>query len=149
MNLSCCSASSASAWDFQRRAAVPIGTVYDPFVMRALEGFVYSHLLRQPLRRGRHTVRDLALPRAARTSRIIDPGIGIETPGLTYAEPCYARGARMAAARRAAPDAEPDGEALYLRLSTTPIDQAPFAEAAAARRGAAARGCRRRRLPPP
>ena len=29
-------------WDCQRERLLPIGTVYDPFVMRALEGIVYS-----------------------------------------------------------------------------------------------------------
>ena len=30
------------SWDFQRERLFPIGTLYDPFVMRALEGIVYS-----------------------------------------------------------------------------------------------------------
>ena len=29
-------------WDYQRERLFPIGTLYDPFVMRALEGIVYS-----------------------------------------------------------------------------------------------------------
>ena len=47
-----------------------------------------------------------------------------------YAEPCFARELEwllLDALRRMQ---EPDGEAYYLRLSTKPIDQAPFTEAA-------------------
>src|SRR6185437_2911960 len=59
------------------------------------------------------------------------PGIGIETPGLTYAEPCFARELEWLLLDALARMQEPDGEALYVRLSTKPIDQTPFAEAAA------------------
>jgi len=58
----------------------------------------------------------------------ITPGIGIELPGVVYAEPCYARELEwlLLDALRRLHDA--DGEALYLRLSTTPIDQTPFSQ---------------------
>jgi pyruvate dehydrogenase E1 component len=59
------------------------------------------------------------------------PGIGIETPGLTYAEPCYARELEWLLLDGLRRMQEPDGDALYLRLSTTPIEQAPFAAAVA------------------
>jgi pyruvate dehydrogenase E1 component len=65
------------------------------------------------------------------------PGIGIETPGLMYAEPCYARELEWLLLDGLDRMQNPDGEALYLRLSTKPIDQAPFAELVS-RRGAEA-----------
>ena len=64
------------------RALFPIGTLYDPFVMRALEGIVYPDLLR---------VHDSSSParrpgsrcpaKAARTSRSAHPGSGSRPPG--------------------------------------------------------------------
>jgi pyruvate dehydrogenase E1 component len=60
---------------------------------------------------------------------ISTPGIGIETPGLTYAEPCFARELEWLLLDALARLQAPDGESLYLRLSTTPVDQAPFTEA--------------------
>jgi pyruvate dehydrogenase E1 component len=119
------------SWDFQRERLFPIGTVYDPFVMRALEGIVYStYCGSRFVIAGTPSGVSLSREGGAHQS-IITPGIGIETPGLTYAEPCFARELEwllLDALRRMQ---EPDGEALYLRLSTKPIDQAPFAAAAA------------------
>jgi pyruvate dehydrogenase E1 component len=48
---------------------------------------------------------------------------------LTYAEPCYARELEWLLLDALARMQTPEGEALYLRLSTTPVDQAPFSAA--------------------
>ena len=118
------------SWDFQRERLFPVGTVYDPFVMRALEGIVYStYSGSRFVIAGTPSGVSLSREGGAHQS-IITPGIGIETPGLVYAEPCFARELEwllLDALRRMQ---EPDGEAYYLRLSTKPIDQAPFTEAA-------------------
>ena len=120
-------------WDFQRERLFPIGTLYDPFVMRALEGIVYStYSGSRFVLAGTPSGISLAREGGAHQS-LNTPGIGIETPGLTYAEPCYARELEWLLLNSLARMQEPDGEALYLRLSTTPIDQAPFAAAAAGR----------------
>jgi pyruvate dehydrogenase E1 component len=119
------------SWDFQRERIFPIGTVYDPFVMRALEGIVYStYSGSRFVIAGTPSGVSLSREGGAHQS-ITTPGIGIETPGLVYAEPCFARELEwllLDALRRIQ---EPDGEAFYLRLSTKPIDQTPFTEAAA------------------
>jgi pyruvate dehydrogenase E1 component len=57
----------------------------------------------------------------------ITPGIGMELPGIVYAEPCFGRELEWLLLDGLRRMHEPDGEALYLRLSTKPIDQAPFA----------------------
>ena len=121
-------------WDYQRERLFPIGTLYDPFVMRALEGIVYSTysgsrfvLVGTPS--------GISLSREGGAHQSLNtPGIGIETPGLTYAEPCFARELEWLLLDGLQRMQEPDGEALYLRLSTKPIDQEPFA-ALVARRG--------------
>ncbi len=118
-------------WDFQRERLFPIGTLYDPFVMRALEGIVYSTysgsrfvLVGTPS--------GISLSREGGAHQSVNtPGIGIETPGLTYAEPAFARELEWLLLDGLRRMQEPEGDAFYLRLSTKPIDQAPFAEAVA------------------
>src|SRR6266567_2588151 len=77
-------------WDFQRVQLLPIGTLYDPFVMRALEGIVYSvYSGSRFILVG--TPSGISLSREGGAHQSINtPGIGIETPGLVYAEPCFA-----------------------------------------------------------
>jgi pyruvate dehydrogenase E1 component len=108
----------------------PIGTLYDPFVMRALEGIVYStYSGSRFILAGTPSGISLSREGGAHQS-LSTPGIGIETPGVTYAEPCYARELEWLLLDALARMQTPEGEALYLRLSTTPIDQAPFSAAA-------------------
>jgi pyruvate dehydrogenase E1 component len=118
---------------YQGEQLFPIGTVYDPFVCRGLDAFIYG------LYSGSRFV-VLGTPAGITLSReggahqsTVTPGLGLELPGLTYAEPTYGRELEwllLDALRRMQ---EPDGEALYLRLSTKPVDQAPFAELVARR----------------
>jgi pyruvate dehydrogenase E1 component len=125
------------SWDFQRERLFPIGTLYDPFVMRALEGIVYSTYSGSRFVLA-GTPSGLSLSREGGAHQSLNtPGIGIETPGLTYAEPCYARELEWLLLDGLARMQEPDGEALYLRLSTKPIEQRPFADVVS-RRGAEA-----------
>jgi pyruvate dehydrogenase E1 component len=122
-------------WDFHRERLFPVGTLYDPFVMRALEGIVYSTYSGSRFVLA-GTPSGISLSREGGAHQSLNtPGIGIETPGLTYAEPCYARELEWLLLDSLARMQEPSGESLYLRLSTKPIDQAPFAELVA-RRGA-------------
>ena len=119
------------SWDYQRERLFPIGTLYDPFVMRALEGVVYSvYSGSRFVLAG--TPSGISLSREGGAHQSLNtPGIGVQTPGLTYAEPCYARELEWLLLDHLQRMQQPDGDALYLRLSTTPIDQAPFAQAAA------------------
>ena len=119
------------SWDLQHERLFPIGTLYDPFVMRALEGLVYSvYSGSRFVLAGTPSGISLSREGGAHQS-ISTPGIGIETPGLTYAEPCYARELEWLLLDALSRMQTPEGEALYLRLSTTPIDQEPFGAAAA------------------
>ena len=117
-------------WDFQRERLFPIGTLYDPFVMRALEGIVYS------VYSGARfvlcgTPSGISLGREGGAHQSLNtPGIGLETPGITYCEPAYARELEWLLLDGLQRLQQPDGDALYVRLSTKPIDQQPFARAA-------------------
>jgi pyruvate dehydrogenase E1 component len=116
-------------WDYQREPLLPIGTLYDPFVMRALEGIVYSvYSGSRFILAGTPSGISLSREGGAHQSTIT-PGIGIQTPKLSYVEPCYARELEWLLLDALARLHAPDGEALYLRLSTTPIDQTAFADA--------------------
>lgn len=113
--------------EYQREQLFPIGTVYDPFVCRGLDALIYD------LYSGSRFV-VLGTPSGVSLAReggahqsTVTPGLGMELPGLAYAEPTYARELEWLLLDALRALQEPDGRATYLRLSTKPIDQAPFA----------------------
>jgi pyruvate dehydrogenase E1 component len=113
--------------EYQREQLFPIGTVYDPFVCRGLDALIYG------LYSGSRFI-VLGTPSGVTLSReggahqsTVTPGLGMELPGLAYAEPTYGRELEWLLLDHLQRMQQPDGEALYLRLSTKPIDQAPFA----------------------
>ena len=116
--------------DLHGEHLLPIGTVYDPFVCRGLDALVYG------LYSGSRfvvigTPAGVTLaPEGGAHQSTITPSIGLELPGLTYAEPAYARELDWLLCDGLAELGRPDGGSLYLRLSTRPIDQRPFTEAA-------------------
>jgi pyruvate dehydrogenase E1 component len=114
--------------DYQREQLFPIGTVYDPFVCRGLDALIYG------LYSGSRFI-VLGTPSGISLSReggahqsTVTPGLGMELPGLVYAEPTYGRELEWLLLDAMRELQEPDGRATYLRLSTKPVDQAPFAE---------------------
>ena len=135
--------------DLHGEHLLPIGTVYDPFVCRGLDALIYG------LYSGSRfvvvgTPAGITLaPEGGAHQSTITPSIGLELPGLTYAEPAYARALDWLLCDGLAGLARPGGGSSYLRLSTRPLDQRPFA-AAVERRGAERPARRRagRRLPP-
>ena len=137
------------SWDFQRERLFPIGTLYDPFVMRALEGIVYStYSGSRFVLAGTPSGISLSREGGAHQS-MITPGIGIETPGPHLRRAVLRARARVAAPRRSQPDA---GSGRRGALPA-PLDEADRPGAVrgsrrANRRGAAARRRRRRGLPP-
>ena len=107
---------------------LPIGTVYDPFVCRGLDALIYA------LYNGARfvvagTPAGVTLaPEGGAHQSSITPSIGLELPGLTYSEPAYAVALDWLLCDGLQRLGYPDGDSLYLRLSTRPIDQAPFRE---------------------
>lgn len=105
---------------------IPIGTVYDPFVCRGLDALIYA------LYNGARfivvgTPAGVTLaPEGGAHQSSITPSIGLELPGLTYSEPCYARALDWLLCEGIDALGRPDGDSTYLRLSTRPIDQSPF-----------------------
>ncbi len=113
---------------------LPIGTVYDPFVCRGLDALIYA-LYNDARFILVGTPAGITLsPEGGAHQSSITPSIGLELPGLTYAEPAYARALDWLLCDGLARLSDSDGGSLYLRLSTRPIDQQPF-EDLVARRG--------------
>jgi pyruvate dehydrogenase E1 component len=113
---------------------LPIGTVYDPFVCRALDAFIYG------LYSGSRFI-IIGTPSGVTLSHeggahqsTITPGIGVQLPGLVSYEPAFGQEVEwiLLEALRALHDRE-HGASAYLRLSTRSIDQSPFNAFLAAR----------------
>ena len=132
------------SWDLSGQPLIPVGTVYDPFVCRGLDALIYSvYSGARFIVAGTPSGITLA-PEGGAHQSTITASIGLELPGVTFIEPAYGVAldwllcdavGRIAAGHHAAPTAQPAEEgAFYFRLTTRPIDQAPF-EAARQRIG--------------
>ncbi|BCL16116.1 transketolase-like TK C-terminal-containing protein [Micromonospora sagamiensis] len=132
------------AWDLSGQPLLPVGTVYDPFVLRGLDAFLYgTYSGSRFVVAGTPSGITLA-PEGGAHQSTITASVGLELPGVTFVEPAYATtldwllcDAFGQIARGGAPTttaAPTEDGAYYFRLSTRPIDQAPF-EAARARIG--------------
>ncbi|MEV0722771.1 transketolase C-terminal domain-containing protein [Micromonospora purpureochromogenes] len=130
------------SWDLSGQPLLPIGTVYDPFVLRGLDAFLYgTYSGSRFVVAGTPSGITLA-PEGGAHQSTITASVGLELPGVTFIEPAYAAsldwllcdalGQIAGGSTPAATAAPAEDGAYYFRLSTRPIDQAPF-EAARAR----------------
>lgn len=114
---------------------LPVGTVYDPFVCRGLDALIYA------LYNGARfvlvgTPSGVTLaPEGGAHQSSVTASLGMELPGLSCAEPAYSEALDWLLCDGLSRLSDPDGESLYLRLTTRPLDQSPFA-AAVERHGA-------------
>jgi pyruvate dehydrogenase E1 component len=137
------------AGDLSGQPLLPVGTVYDPFVLRGLDAFIHAvYSGSRFVVAGTPSGVTLA-PEGGAHQSTITASVGLELPEVTLVEPAYAvcldwllcdalgriaaGPAPSAPASAAAAEHEEKG-AYYFRLTTRPIDQAPF-EAARARLG--------------
>ncbi|MGI8794102.1 MAG: transketolase-like TK C-terminal-containing protein, partial [Acidimicrobiales bacterium] len=108
---------------------LPIGTLYDPFVARGLDAFIYAvYSGARFVVVGTPSGVTLS-PEGGAHQSTITASIGLELPGCTFAEPAYAGALDWLLCDGLRSVADPAGEAMYLRLSTRPLDQTPFATA--------------------
>lgn len=124
-------------WDISDQRLLPVGTVYDPFVLRGLEAFLYSvYSGARFVVAGTPSGISLA-PEGGAHQSAITASVGLELPNVTFVEPTYAGPldwllcdalADVGAAERS--DIHRGG-AYYFRLTTRPLDQGPFADALA------------------
>ncbi len=103
---------------------IPIGTVYDPFVLRGLDSFIYGlYANSRFIIVGTPSGVSLA-PEGGAHQSTVTPSLGAELPNLNSYEPCFAQELvwiMLEAVRQCCRDVE--GRATYLRLSTKPTDQ--------------------------
>lgn len=108
---------------------LPIGTVYDPFVLRGLDALIYGlYNGSRFIVAGTPSGVSLA-PEGGAHQSSITASVGAELPGIQYVEPAFASEVDWLVADGLAQLMAPNGESLYLRLSTRPIDQGPFGAA--------------------
>lgn len=106
---------------------LPIGTVYDPFVLRGLDAFIYA-LYNDAKFVVAGTPAGVTLaPEGGAHQSTITASVGMELPNLTYAEPAFATEVDWLLCDALDRLSQPDGTSTYLRLSTRPVDQTPFA----------------------
>ena len=127
------------SWDLSGQPLLPIGTVYDPFVLRGLDAFVYAvYSGARFVVAGTPSGVSLA-PEGGAHQSTITASAGLELPNVTFIEPAYATaldwlicGALQAITEaNAAPPAAPSTQdgSYYFRLTTRRIDQSPFQHA--------------------
>lgn len=127
------------SWDHSNQRLIPIGTVYDPFVLRGLDAFIYSvYSGAKFIIAGTPSGITLA-PEGGAHQSTMTPSVGMELPGVVLMEPAYAQAldwllcdavAHVAGSKGdTTPDLRPSELAFYFRLTTRPLDQTPFAEA--------------------
>lgn len=127
------------SFDHSNQPLIPIGTVYDPFVLRGLDAFIYSvYSGAKFIITGTPSGITLA-PEGGAHQSTITPSVGMELPGVVLVEPAYAQAldwllcdaiAHVAGRKSdTTPDLRPNELAFYFRLTTRPVDQAPFSEA--------------------
>lgn len=127
------------SYDHSNQPLIPIGTVYDPFVLRGLDAFIYSvYSGSKFIITGTPSGVTLA-PEGGAHQSTITPSVGMELPGVVLMEPAYAQAldwllcdaiAHVAGGKAdTTPDLRPNELAFYFRLTTRPVDQQPFNDA--------------------
>jgi pyruvate dehydrogenase E1 component len=102
---------------------LPIGTLYDPFVTRALEPWSFGvYAGGQSILVGTPSGVTLAAEGGAHQS-IISPSVGIEQPGIVAFEPAFAQDFEWCMLDALSRLGRPDGSGSYFRLSSRVIDQ--------------------------
>jgi pyruvate dehydrogenase E1 component len=102
---------------------LPIGTLYDPFIKRGLDALNYA--LYQDARFILvATPSGITLaPEGGAHQSLIEPLIGLSQPGLTSFEPAYADELAVLMRWALAEIQREDGDSVYFRLSTRPVEQ--------------------------
>jgi pyruvate dehydrogenase E1 component len=112
-----------ATWSRERQPLLPVGTIYDPFVARALEPWSFGiYAGGQSILVGTPSGVTLG-PEGGAHQSVITPSIGIEQPGCVAWEPAFGQDFEWAFLHALSQLGRPDGTSAYFRLSTRPIDQ--------------------------
>jgi pyruvate dehydrogenase E1 component len=113
-----------ATWSRYGQPLLPIGTIYDPFVGRALEPWSFGmYAGGQSILVGTPSGVSLA-PEGGAHQSIVTPSIGIGQPGCTAWEPGFGQDLEWTLLHALGRLGRAGGESAYFRLSTRPIDQA-------------------------
>lgn len=113
-----------ATWSRWGQRLIPIGTLYDPFVSRALEPWSYGiYAGGQSILVGTPSGVTLSSEGGAHQS-ITTPSIGLEQPGCTAWEPAFAQDLEWCLLEAMGRVGVEGGDSAYFRLSTRPVDPA-------------------------
>jgi pyruvate dehydrogenase E1 component len=113
-----------ATWSRDGQPLLPIGTIYDPFVNRALEPWSFGiYAGGQSILVGTPSGITLA-PEGGAHQSIITPSVGLEQPRCVAWEPAFLQDLEWTLLHALSRLGRADGESAYLRLSTRPVDQA-------------------------
>jgi pyruvate dehydrogenase E1 component len=113
-----------ATWSRDGQPLLPIGTIYDPFVNRALEPWSFGmYAGGQAILVGTPSGVTLA-PEGGAHQSVITPSVGLEQPGCVAWEPAFAQDLEWTLLYALGRLGRPAGSSAYFRLSTRPIDQA-------------------------
>ncbi len=134
-----------ATWSRDGQPLLPIGTLYDPFVNRALEQWSFGiYAGGQSILVGTPAGVTLA-PEGGAHQSIITPSVGLEQPRCVAWEPAFAQDLEWMLLHALGALGREDGTSAYLRLSTRPVEQGlaqlpAAAQARERRRGQVLRG---------
>jgi pyruvate dehydrogenase E1 component len=112
-----------ATWSRWGEPLFPIGTLYDPFVNRALEPWSFGiYAGGQSILVGTPSGVTLA-PEGGAHQSITTPSVGLEQPGCVAYEPAFAQDLEWCLLEALGRLGRPGGSSSYFRLSTRPIDQ--------------------------
>ncbi|HEX3736671.1 MAG TPA: pyruvate dehydrogenase [Solirubrobacterales bacterium] len=113
-----------ATWSRHGLPLLPIGTLYDPFLNRALEPWSFGiYAGGQSILVGTPSGVTLA-PEGGAHQSIVTPSVGIEQPRCVAWEPAFGQDLEWALLEALGRLGRPDGSSAYFRLSTRPVDQA-------------------------
>ncbi|HEY7076506.1 MAG TPA: pyruvate dehydrogenase, partial [Solirubrobacteraceae bacterium] len=112
-----------ATWSRDGQPLLPIGTIYDPFVARALEPWSFGiYAGGQSILVGTPSGVTLG-PEGGAHQSVITPSIGVEQPGCVAWEPAFGQDLEWCLLHALSRLGRPDGTSAYFRLSTRPLDQ--------------------------
>ena len=124
VNLVCLLGELGATWSRWGERLIPIATLYDPFVARALEPWSYGiYAGGQSILVGTPSGVTLASEGGAHQS-ITTPSIGLEQPGCVAWEPAFAQDLEWCFLHAMDRVGVAGGTSAYFRLSTRPVDPA-------------------------
>ena len=113
-----------ATWSRDGQPLLPVGTIYDPFIARALEPWSFGvYAGGQSILVGTPSGVTLG-PEGGAHQSVTTPSIGLEQPGVVAWEPCFGQDFEWTFLHALSRLGRADGTAAYFRLSTRPVDQA-------------------------